>query len=321
MSGNFFQVLGAVPSSRSGGPLPVRFAAQLVNTAIAANVVVARLGPGVSIARAKADLDAVAARLQRSYPNEDSRKIGVNLYPLHSEIVRDYQQILWTLFVAVLLFLAIGCGNLANLLLVRSVARGPEFALRASLGASRLHLLRQLAAEARVLSATGGFAGAGIAVVGLSLWRRFGPADFPRIDEAAFDVRVFAFAVGITLTIALICAVVPARAAVRAQGEAAGIRRSTTTRRERAVQHAFVTVQVAGALVLLVCMGLAVRGFGELERVDAGFTPAPGVVDAVVAATSDVHRCGRRRTLLQRAACTAKHSAASVPPAWCRCVR
>ena len=81
--------------------------------------VVARLEPAVSLARAKADLDGIAARLQRSYPDEDSRKIGVNLYPLHSEIVRDYQQILWTLFAAVLLFLAIGCGNLANLLLVR----------------------------------------------------------------------------------------------------------------------------------------------------------------------------------------------------------
>jgi hypothetical protein len=147
----------------------------------------------VSLARANADLDAIAAHLQRSYPNEDSRKIGVNLYPLHTEIVRDYQQILWTLFAAVLLFLAIGCGNLANLLLVRSVARGPEFALRASLGASRWYVLRQLAIEALVLSTAGGLAGAGLAVGGLSLWRRFGPADFPRMDEAAIDLRVLAF--------------------------------------------------------------------------------------------------------------------------------
>ena len=157
---------------------------------------------------------------------------------------------------------------------MRSVARGPEFAVRASLGASRRHVLRQLVLESLVLSAAGGLAGAGIAIAGLSLWRQFGPADFPRMDEAAFDLRVFAFAVGVTLTIALICAAVPARSAVRAQGAAAGVRRSTTTRRERAMQHAFVTIQVTGALVLLVCMGLVVRGFGELERVDAGFTPA-----------------------------------------------
>jgi len=129
--------------------------------------VVARLKPDVGLARADADLDAIAARLQRSYPNEDSRKVGVNLYPLHSEIVRDYQQILWTLFAAVLLFMAIGCGNLANLLLVRSVTRGPEFVLRASLGASRWQVLRQLAIEALVIAITGGIAGAGLAVAGL----------------------------------------------------------------------------------------------------------------------------------------------------------
>jgi len=75
--------------------------------------VVARLKPDVSLARADADLDAIAVRLQRSYPNEDSRKIGVNLYPLHSEIVRDYQQILWTLFAAVLLFPARGASRQA----------------------------------------------------------------------------------------------------------------------------------------------------------------------------------------------------------------
>ena len=86
--------------------------------------VVARLGPGVGLERAKSDLDAIAVRLQRSYPNEDSRKIGVNLYPLHTEIVRDYQQILWTLFAAVLLFLAIGCGNLAKEVQTAAFNRG-----------------------------------------------------------------------------------------------------------------------------------------------------------------------------------------------------
>jgi len=238
--------------------------------------VVARLRPGLSLAAAKADLDAIAARLQRSYPVEDSRKIGVNLYPLHTEIVRDYQQILWTLFAAVLLFLAIGCGNLANLLFVRSVARGPEFALRTSLGASRWDVLRVLVTESLMLSIGGGVAGAGLAALGLSSWRRLGPANFPRIDEASFDVRVFGFAVGVTAIVALVCAAVPARAVTGAQSGVGGGtgRRSTSTRRERATQHAFVTIQVAGALVLLVCMGLVVRGFGEVERVDAGFTPA-----------------------------------------------
>ena len=84
--------------------------------------VVARLKPGVTFEQAKADLDATAHRLQRAYPDDDARKTGVNLYPLHAEIVGDYRQILWTLFAAVGVLLAIGCGNLANVLLVRLAA-------------------------------------------------------------------------------------------------------------------------------------------------------------------------------------------------------
>jgi predicted permease len=282
LNGAAYRVVGVLPL---GFLFPFREATLAVPTTLRADPrrsdrganflrVVARLKPHASLARADADLDAIAVRLQRRYPTEDSRKIGVNLYPLHTEIVRDYQQILWTLFATVLLFLAIGCGNLANLLLVRSVARGPEFVLRASLGASRWHVLSQLASESCALALAGGVCGAGLAIAGLSLWRRFGPADFPRMDETAIDVRVFAFGLVLTVIVALVCAIVPARAAMRAHSSATAMtgRRSTSTRMERAVQHAFVTIQVAGALVLLVCMGLVVRGFGELERVDAGFT-------------------------------------------------
>jgi putative ABC transport system permease protein len=284
LNGAAYTVVGVLPR---GFVFPFREAALAVPTTLRADPrradrganflrVVARLGPGTTLARAEADLDAIAGRLQRAYPNEDSRKIGVNLYPLHSEIVRDYQQILWTLFAAVLLFLAIGCGNLANLLLVRSVARGPEFALRASLGASRGRILRQLVSEAFVLAAVGGLAGAGVSVLGLAFWRRFGPADFPRLDEIAFNPSVVAFAIGLSLLVAVVCALVPARAAGHAQAAATGTggRRATTGRRERAIQRVFVMFQVTGALVLLVCMGLVVRGFGELERVDTGFTAA-----------------------------------------------
>jgi MacB-like periplasmic core domain/FtsX-like permease family len=77
--------------------------------------VVARLKSGASLAQAKADLDATARRLQRQFPDDDARKTGVSLYPLQAEIVSDYRQILWTLFAAVGVLLAIGCGNLANL--------------------------------------------------------------------------------------------------------------------------------------------------------------------------------------------------------------
>ena len=98
--------------------------------------VIARLGPGVSLSQAKTDLDSIARQLRETYPTENARKIGVSIYPLHAEIVRDYQSILWALFAAVGVLLAIGCGNLANLLLVRAAGRQTEFAIRLSLGAS-----------------------------------------------------------------------------------------------------------------------------------------------------------------------------------------
>src|SRR5262249_11477026 len=148
----------------------------------------------VSIGQAKADLDAIARRLQRQYPVDDARKTGVNLFPLHAEIVSDYRQMLWTLLAAVVLLVAIGCGNLANLLLVRASARAPELAVRASLGASPWRLAQQLMAEAGVLAVAGGLFGLLVARAAIDGWRTFGPAGFPRVDQLGMDVRVVGFA-------------------------------------------------------------------------------------------------------------------------------
>ncbi len=236
--------------------------------------VVARLAPGVTLRRAKADLDAIAHRLQRQYPDEDSRKTGVNLYPLQNEIMRDYRQVLWTLFAAVALFLLIGCGNLANLMFVRSIERGPELAIRTSLGASRARIVRQLGAEAVVIAAGAGIVGVALAHLGVWSWRIFGPASFPHRDVVDVDGAVLAFALSVSLIAALVCAVIPARAAGRDPGSAMSAARTMTgSRRQNRIRRAFVALQVGGAAVLLVCMGLVARGFAKLERVDAGFTP------------------------------------------------
>jgi putative ABC transport system permease protein len=281
LNGAGYTVIGVLPP---GFLFPFRDAGVAVPTSLHADPrradrganflrVVARLRPAVTAARATADLNTIARRLQRLYPAEDSRKIGVNLYALHEEIVRDYRQMLWTLFAAVLLFLAIACGNLANLMFVRSIARGPEFAVRTSLGASRAQILRLLATEAVCMATAGGIVGAGVAGAGLVLWRTLGPITFPRRDEIGIDPRALAFAAGLSLVVALVCACVSARAATLAQAATrADGRRSTAPRRQKRIQRGFVMGQVAAALVLLVCMGVVLRGFSALERVDAGFT-------------------------------------------------
>jgi predicted permease len=159
--------------------------------------VVARLAPGVTPAQAKTDLDAIAHRLQRLYPAENARKIGISLYPLHKEIVRDYRGMLWTLFGSVAVLLLLGCVNLANLLLVRAAGRQTEFAVRSSLGASRGRLARQLLGETAFLTAAGGAAGIALAYGGVEAWRAWGPADFPHLSTLGLDWRVLLFAVSV----------------------------------------------------------------------------------------------------------------------------
>jgi putative ABC transport system permease protein len=237
--------------------------------------VVARVKAGTTIAQAKADLDTVARRLQKDFPDEDARKTGISLYGLQSEIVADYQQILWTLLAAVGVLLAVGCGNLANLLLVRSIGRRSELALRASLGASRSRIFTQLLTEAGILAAMGGLLGVLLASTALDGWRAFGPANFPRMAAVAMDGRVLLFAGLVLCSTVLIAGVIPAWMATRALRASLGsdTRSQTSGRQQGWVRRGFVVVQVAASAILIVCMSLMARGFARLERVDPGFEP------------------------------------------------
>ena len=235
---------------------------------------VARLQPGVTIAQAKADLDTIARRLQRQYPVDDARKIGISLYPLHAEMVRDYRQVLWTLFAAVGVLVAIGCGNLANLLLARASRRQGELAVRAALGASRGRLARLLMLEAATLAIPGGAAGVLFASGAISAWRAFAPVDFPRVADLAVDGPVVLFACGLSLAVALFCGLLPAWIVSRdvAHAIAGGARTVTPGIHQGLIRRAFVVVQVAGSAALMIYMGLASRSLGKLETVDPGFT-------------------------------------------------
>ena len=236
--------------------------------------VLARLGPGITIAQAKGELDAIARRLQMLYPAENARKTGVSLYPLHTEIVRDYRNILWTLFASVGVLLAVGCGNLANLLLLRTAGRQTEFAVRLSLGASRGRLMRQLLGEAVVLAIVSGAAGIGLADIGLTAWRMWGPANFPRMAQTGLNVDVVIFALAISGATAVACATLPAWFVSHdVAGALRGPTRAMTSGRGYGqLRRAFVGLQVAASTVLLIGMALTARGFARLEKVSAGFT-------------------------------------------------
>lgn len=282
LNGAAHAVVGVMPSgfvfpfrdAEVAVPLPLRDDPRRADRGANFLRVVARLKPGVTFAQAQSDLNAIAHRLQRAYPDDDARKTGVNLYPLHAEIVSDYRQILWTLFAAVGVLVAIGCGNLANLLLVRAAGRTAEFGLRLSLGASPQRLMRQLSVEAASLAIAGSALGVVMAGAALDAWRMFGPENFPRLSDAGVDVRVLAFAAALCASVVLLCGVIPGWIAARDVNGA--LRRASRTmtggRRDGWVRRGFVILQIGGATVLLVCMGLVARGFARLERVDPGFT-------------------------------------------------
>jgi putative ABC transport system permease protein len=256
-------------------PLPLRDDPRRADRGANFLRVIARLKPGITIARAKADLDTIARRLQTDFPDDDARKIGISLYNLQSEIVADYRQILWTVFAAVGVVLAISCGNLANLLLVRAIGRRSELALRASLGASRSRIVCQLLVEAFVLAAVGGLLGIALARAAIDGWRALGPATFPRMTEIAMDGRVLLFAALVVCGSALTAGLIPAWAASRSLHASLNseTRSHTVTHHQGLVRRGFVMLQVGASAILIVCMSLVARGFARLERVDPGFAP------------------------------------------------
>ncbi|MEJ7811980.1 MAG: ABC transporter permease, partial [Gemmatimonadaceae bacterium] len=233
--------------------------------------IVGRLRPGVTVARAAAELSRIAARVAAEHPGAGIR--GVHLVRLRAQIIEDVRTVLLTLLGAVGLVLLIACGNLANLLLARGAARRKEIALRVGLGASGTRIARQLLTESLLLGVLGGVAGALVAVAGVPALARLAPAELPRVDEITVGGR----ALGVALFLALVTAVgfglAPALQASRADVAGAlreGGRGSAGISRRR-VRDTLVAAQMALSIVLLVGAGLLIRSLVQVTRVEPGF--------------------------------------------------
>lgn len=233
--------------------------------------VVARLKPDISLAQAGSELNAIAARLDQQYPETNTGR-RVRIESLHESFVGGTRLSLLTLLGAVGLVLLIACANVANLLLVRGAARQREMALRAALGASRWHIIRQLLAESVLLAALGGVFGMLLALWGTSLITSYLPEGALRLREAGIDAAVFGFTLGLSLLAALIFGTVPAWQASRANLTEAlqeGGRGSTGSRQR--LHSALVVSEIALTLAVLVGAGLLIRSFWRLQQVDPGF--------------------------------------------------
>lgn len=236
---------------------------------------VGRLAPGVDIEHARAEGDAIAQRLRAEH-GDDMTLAGVDVIGLHDHLVAGIRPVLlWLLGAACALFL-IAFINVVSLWLAGTTARSREFAVRLAVGAGPRRLVRQLFAEASVVTMLGGLAGLGLAVAATALLAAHPPRGLPRLDAIAVDGAVVAFVVALALLAAFGIAVV---AGWRAKGAGAsdGSQRVTSSHSRRAADG-LVVAQVALAAVLLVGAGLLGRSFVNVLAVEPGFDPASTLV-------------------------------------------
>jgi predicted permease len=234
---------------------------------------VARLKPGVTFERARADLEIIAARLSRDYP-ETNAETGISFFRMSENMSPRFRLMLMALGGASLCLLVLTCANLANLLLARAAARERELAVRAALGAGRERLMRQLITESLILTLLGGAAGLLVAAAGVPLFASLVPATLPIATEPSLDLRVVALAGLFTTLTALGFGLFPA---IRAGGRTAfdalreGVR--TGGGAKQRVRAVLVTVEVTMSVVLLITSGLLIRAVWRVQAIDPGFRP------------------------------------------------
>src|SRR5580704_8152276 len=243
----------------------------------------ARLKPGVTMEQASADLARMIPIVSRTFPAppgfnakifEDAR-IGPNLRPLKIDVVGDVGGTLWVLMGSIGMVLLIACANVANLLLVRVEGRRQELAVRSALGASPFRIAGELFLESFILGLLGSVIGLGLAYAALRVLMVMAPSGIPRINEIGIDgpVLLFTFAVSILASILFASVPIFKYAGVRlSTGIREGGRANSQSREQHRARSVLVVVQVALALVLLICSGLMIRTFRALTHVNPGFS-------------------------------------------------
>ncbi len=240
--------------------------------------VAGRLKPGVTLAQANADLKLSADQFRRLHPDDLGPKGSFGVEPLRDSIVAGVRTSLLILLGAVSFVLLIACTNVANLLLARGAVRKREFAIRAAMGASRLHIMRQLLTESVVLAVSGGVLGLALGFLGLRALLAVSPAGLPRVGEhgvaVTIDWRVLGFTLGVSVLTGILFGLFPAISASRPDLNTTlkeSSNRSGTGFRQGKARSLLVISEVSLALVLLAGAALLIRTYLALRNVDPGF--------------------------------------------------
>ncbi|HXM41870.1 MAG TPA: ABC transporter permease [Bryobacteraceae bacterium] len=238
-------------------------------------IAIGRLRPGATQSQAQIEMGAIAHRLEQAWP-ATNKGVGAKVQPFHDALYGGMGRNLYPLMGAVVCVLLIACVNAANLLQARTETRRTEFAVRASLGAGRRRLMRQLLVESGLLGLAGGALGIGLTFAGIRLFRAIA-IDFPEAERLSVDIRVLLFTLAASLATAILVGSAPAFQAARADlnlALRAGERRTTAGVAGRRTRHILAISEIALAMVLLVGAGLTLDSLFRLQHVDTGFDPA-----------------------------------------------
>ncbi len=233
----------------------------------------ARLKPGVTRPQAQANMNQVIEGIGRAYPDSQGRRC--ELIEIKSKSIGDGQKPLNVLVFAVLALLAIGCVNVAGLLLARGVKREREMALRSAVGAGRWRIIRQMLIESLLLAVAGATAGIGLAYGLIELTRKLLMTALARGADVSVNGMALLVALALAVVTSLAAGLVPA---LRLSGAAPSLAlkatlRSGSSRGQHRLRAAFIVTQIALSLVLVVISGLLLRALVGLRGTDLGFEP------------------------------------------------
>ncbi len=275
-------------------------------------LVVGRLKKGLSVQQAQAEMDTIAVRVGKQYP--EVRDWGIHLLSFFDTFVSAQMHTgLLVLLGAVGFVLLIACANIANMLLARAAVRQKEMAVRTAMGASRSRLLRQMLVESVALSTMGGAAGLLGAIWFVRIMNRALPPNLLPVPNVQVDAPVLLFALGLTIITGLLFGIAPAWRIAKADlnDVLKHTGRTSASRMRARLRNGLAAAELAFATILLIGAGLLIQSFVQLQRVRVGFD-SRGVITFQLAPPAAKYSLDRGAALFYRALLDSLQSAPGV---------